>query len=171
MRFVASTTILIAIGLLPASVGGDEPATSVRRVAVDDLNRTVLLIGRLGHPLGTMVTLDGTWGYPDQTQGRTKDYSLQFTIHTVNGVRLARTLTLKTGSVHVVDKRGADLVPPHERHAELNGVSWSLRAYETGRYTVEPAEYWRYRGPVAMLPQPAFASSIVGFMANKSGEP
>tara|TARA_R110002111_G_scaffold221574_1_gene283811 strand:+ start:1149 stop:1640 length:492 start_codon:yes stop_codon:yes gene_type:complete len=163
--------MLIVIGLLPASSTGEEPATSVQRVSVEDVHRSVVLIGRLGHPLGTMVTVEGTWGYPDQTKGPTKDYSLQFTIHTVNEKRLARTLTLKTGAVHVIDQHGADLVPPHKRHAELDGVSWSLRAYETGRHTVEPDEYWRYRGPIAMIPQPAFASSIVGFIANKSGEP
>lgn len=168
MRFTTSFVTLFSIVATSTPIVADDNAT-IKRIDVGDLNRTVELIGRLGHPLGTMLTIDGTWGYPDQSGGPTKEYSLEFAIHSVNGKRLARTLTLKTGSVHVIDKSGSSLIPPHNRHAELDGVSWSLRAFETGQYTVMPDEYWRYRGPVAMSPQPAFASSIVGYMAPNGG--
>jgi hypothetical protein len=160
--------LLVVAVLLASHVIADEPPSSTR-VSVDDLDRSIVLVGRLGHPLGTMLTLDGTWGYPDQSRGPTKDYSLEFTIHTVNGKRLAQTLTLKTGAVHVIDKSGASLIPPHKQHKELDGVSWSLRAYETGRYTVMPDEYWQYRGPIAMIPLPVFASSIAGYVAPNGG--
>lgn len=170
MRCIFSFGMLLFAALLSASAACDEPASSTQRVSVDDVDRKLVLIGRLGHPLGTMVTLDGTWGYPDQSKGPTKDYSLEFTIQTVNGKPLARKLTLKTGAIHVIDRHGTNLVPPHKRHSELDGVSWSLRAYETGCYTVQPDEYWRFRGPIATMARPAFESSIVGFIPGKSGE-
>ncbi|WP_404308187.1 hypothetical protein [Neorhodopirellula lusitana] len=160
---------LLAVAvLLTSSAIADDPPRSTR-VSVDDLDQSIVLVGRLGHPLGTMLTLYGTWGYPDQSGGTTKDFSLELTIHTVNGKRLAKRLTLKTGAVHVIDKSGTSQIPPHKMHKELDGVAWSLRAYETGRFTVMPDEYWRYRGPITMIPEPAFASSIVGYITPDGG--
>ncbi len=60
-------------------------------------------------------------------------------------------LVLKTGAVHVIDQHGTSLVPPHKRHSELDGVSGPLRAFETGCYTAQPDEYWRFRGPIATM--------------------
>ncbi len=137
-----------------------ESSHTHQKVKVDDIGTAVSLTGRLGEPLGSMLTVSGTWGYPSL---RVKDYSVRFSVTSVNGKQLARPVMFPVHAVHV-SKDGVSAVPPHARHKELDGVTWSLRAYETGRFTTVPAEYWRERGAPAMIYQPAFASELVGFV-------
>ena len=143
------------------------PPKVQQKIPVAEIGKGVQLIGRLGHPLGTMVTLTGTWAYPDQSKGPTKIYDLQFTIRTVNGEPLMPPLVVDVWLMHVLDKNKQNAIPSHDRHAELAGASWSIRGYETGRYTVTPDEYWKFRGPITMRPSPVFESSIVGFTTER----
>lgn len=159
--------LIAALCAAPASSQSSESTTAVK---VTDIGADVTLIGRLGKPLGRMLTVTGTWGFPDQSKGPTKDYSLRFSVSHVDGRRLPRPVTLRVGAVHVSDHNGADLIPDRDEHATLDGKRWTLRVYETGRFTVVPEEYWEVRGYPAMVPEPAFASEIVGYrVANPKG--
>jgi hypothetical protein len=134
---------------------------------VSDLNTEYELVGRCGHPLGTMLTIKGTWGYPDQSNGPTKVYDLQFSITEIDGVPRKHPLILDVWAVHVIDKQRRSLIPPHEKHRDLNGVAWELRAFETGRHSCMPKEYYDFRGPIAMRQSPSFMSELVGYMTER----
>ncbi|HUP77371.1 MAG TPA: hypothetical protein VM260_02340, partial [Pirellula sp.] len=151
------------VGLVPILAAHQPPKTS-SQVHVNDIGTEIELVGRLGRPLGTMVTIAGTWAYPDQSKGPTKVYDLQFTIASVDGTPLATPLTLDVWSMDVlnVDKKSA--IPKHAQHSTIDGESWTIRGYETGRFSKTPAEYWHFRVPIAMRATPAFETSIVGFL-------
>ncbi len=149
--------------VMPAKLTFADDAKKIADLHVTEIDDSVRLIGRLGIPLGTMVSVVGTWGYPDQSKGRTKDYSLRFTITSINGKSIPHPIIFPIHSVSVTNGDRSSLIPPTERHADLDGKRWLLRVYETGQYTVVPTEYWAYVGHPAMAPEPAFASSIVSF--------
>lgn len=151
--------VAIAFVAVIASSQGAEPTTAVR---VTEIGGDVQLIGRLGEPLGTMLTVVGTWSFPDQSAGPTKDYSLRFSISHVGGNRLPHPVVVPVHSVHVTERNGTNAIPDARNHVTLDGQRWTLRAYETGRFTVVPDEYWKHTGYPAMVPEPAFASEIVG---------
>lgn len=161
--FLTVLAASLALFALPDSASSGDGDATVRSVDVRDIGTGVELIGRLGYPLGTFVTVDGTWRFPDQSKGATKDYSLRFIIHRVNDKPLATPVPIDIDRVSVTDQRGSSFIPPHKDHAKLDGVSWKLRAYETGRFTVVPKEYWQFRGTPAMRSQATFASELVGF--------
>ena len=114
-----------------------------------------------------MATVSGRWGYPDQSIGPTKAYHLLFTVEKVDDVPLQFPLVLPIDNVNVKTRDGRNAVLPSSRHRELDQVSWTIRGYETGRYTVIPAEYWgtALKGG-AITPQDAFVSELVGTLAN-----
>jgi len=170
IAFDARRGIALLVATLCAAPGSSQSPESTIAIKVTDISADVTLIGRLGKPLGTMLNVTGTWGFPDQSNGPTKDYSLRFSVTHVDGSRLSRPVILRVGAVHVTDHNGTDLIPDRDEHAMLDGNRWTLRVYETGRFTDVPAEYWEVRGHPAMIPEPAFASQIVGYpVANPKG--
>ena len=108
------------------------------RVSVDDLGKTAELIGRLGKPLGTWVTVKGTWALPVPDA---KDDSLRFTVTYVNGAKLKKPVEFDVALVQAVDRRGNDVTPKFENRDKFDGQAWTLKAYETGRFHVAPPEY------------------------------
>ena len=164
MYHSSKTTIVVLLTLLVGS-GSAQQSASKKQVDVRSLGKDIAVIGRLGKPLGTMISVEGTWGFPDQSAGPTKDYSVQFTIHTANGANLKTPVTLSYRSVQIEDKHGKSLIPPHKHHKELDGQSWKLRVFETARFTRIPLEYWNHRGGAVTMPYtPPFDSVIRGFM-------
>ena len=111
-----------------------------------------------------MLTIKGTWGYPDQSKGTTKIIDLQLSITEIDGVPRKDPLILDVWSVHVLDKQRRSLIPPHAKHRDLNGVTWEFRAFETGRHSCMPREYYEFQGPIAMRQSPSFVSELVGYM-------
>ena len=159
------STLFACIALRISSAREKESAT--RSISVSSIGSDIELIGRLGHPLGTMLSVDGNWEYPDQSNGPTKVYSIQLRITHVNQTPLDSALVLDTGSVHVDRKDRTSAIPSHERHKDLDGKRWSMRVYETGRLTKVPDEYWKLQGMPAIFPEPVFASAIVGVLEAK----
>ena len=68
------STLFACIALRISSAREKESAT--RSISVSSIGSDIELIGRLGHPLGTMLSVDGNWEYPDQSNGPTKVYSI-----------------------------------------------------------------------------------------------
>jgi hypothetical protein len=58
-------------------------------------------------------------------------------------------------------------IPSYEHRKPLEGVSWTLRAYETGRFNVTPLAYWKERGfgiPAPPYWAKAFTTELVGIV-------
>ena len=158
----AMLCLLVVPALLVAD--GKRPRQSL---SVTDLGIGYELIGRLGQPLGTMLTVKGKWGYPDQSKGPTKVYELQFTLTEIDGVTCKHPLVFDVGAVHVIDKQRNSLIPAQDKHRDLDGSTWEFRAFETGRHTSMPQEYYNFQGPIAMRPSPPFVSELVGYMPER----
>ncbi len=128
-------------------------------INVDDIGTKVTLVGRLGQPLGKMMKLRGSWKYPD---GLAKDYSLRFTVTEVNDHKLATPVEFNIAQIKARTEDDKDAIPEYKREKDLDGVAWTLNAYETGRFSVVPQ-----RGFSVALPywQRAFTSEVVGTVA------
>lgn len=114
------------------------------QISVDDLGKTADLIGRLGKPLGSWVTIKGTWALPKNVA---KDYSLRFTATHVNGMKLPSPVEFNIGQVRAVDRHGKDVLPDFKEQRKLDGRTWTLKGYETGRLDIQtPPEYFKAIG-------------------------
>src|SRR5260370_29323809 len=59
------------------------------KISADDLaSGKVVVIGRLGAPLKTMITVRGTWQHPPRAAQPVKDFGLRFHVTHVNGSAL-----------------------------------------------------------------------------------
>ena len=144
---VASVAILAGQPLLAQHELAKQKAAPTQ-VSVDDIGEGVILVGRLKKPLGTMMTVRGKWSFPRE---EVKDYSLRFTISHVDGQKLKKPVELHVAQVNVVTKSGKDAIPPHDEHKQLDGMQWTIRAYETGKINHIPEDYWKELGE--FLPQ------------------
>ena len=151
--FAAVFGTFVSIGTSSLQSGGKDATLAIN---VDDIGSKVTLVGRLGQPLGKMMKLRGSWKYPN---GVMKDSSLWFTVTAVNDRKLATPVKFHIAQVSARTEDHKDAIPAHEHEKDLDGVAWTLKAYETGRFTAVPddgmavqAPYW-YR---------TFTSEVVG---------
>lgn len=171
-----SRAAVFAVAAL-VSVSGADPSSPAKggkakvEIRVAEIGAGVTLIGRLGVPLGEMTTVTGTWGYPDQSKGVTKDYSLLFRVSAVNGEALKERMAFHVGDVVAVFNGGKDAIPRWQDHDKLDGVTWTLRAFETGRFTQRPAEWRDESGEpeAAMRVTAPFHSQLVGVVTKAEG--
>ena len=160
----------VAIATSPSSSFAQEPIT----VSVEDIGSKVTLVGRLGQPLGKMMEVKGTWRMPDDV---VKDYSLRFIVSHVNGKPLKEPVEFNVAQIDAVSKYGNTAIPkyawPIEEQSTLDGVAWTLRAYETGRIDSIPPQYWKERGTLEHA-RPywteSFTSQLVGVVQPRSTE-
>lgn len=136
------------------------------QISVDDLGKTAELVGRLGQPLGTWVTIKGKWALPDS---REKPSGLKFTVTHVSGTKLGRPAEFDVSLVEVVDRRGNDVTPKWEDRNKFDGQTWTLKGYETGEFHIRPPEYYREIGSdPGLMAKPdflrAFTSRIDGIL-------
>lgn len=130
MRYCFLISMLMLFALLLTNTHGQKTQSSVE-VRVGDINAgRVRLIGRLGEPLGQMLTVAGTWKESDRKSG-----DLEFVADRVNGTLLREPVIFKEPRVKVVKAVSYKL-----------GTRWTLRAYETGEFTVTPEAYWKESG-------------------------
>lgn len=108
-------------------------------VSVEDIGTKVRLVGRLGVPLGEMMTLTGIWAFPDDN---VKDASIRFTVMDVNGKRLDNPVVFNVSQMGVLSKQGENVIPPRKEHRNLDGLTWTMRAYESGRVNQIPQQYF-----------------------------
>lgn len=135
------------------------------QVSVDDLGKTADLIGRLGKPLGTWVTIKGKWALP---VSREKPSGLKFTVTHVSDTKLEKPVEFDVALVNVVDRRGNDATPKEEDEDKFDGRTWTLKGYETGEFHITPPEYYAAIG-ATVRPQPPswirrFTSEIIGVL-------
>jgi hypothetical protein len=138
---VAALAVGLRFVVMPSAAAKDEGGKI--RVSVEELGKTADLIGRLGKPLGTWVTIKGKWALPKEI---VKDFSLRFTVTHVDGAKLAKPIEFHVAQVHAVDQRGKSVTPEFKNRNEFNGRTWTLTAYETGEFHVTPPEYYKAIG-------------------------
>lgn len=110
--------------------GHDQDVT----IAADDLDSgKAVVIGRLGSPLETMLTIRGTW----KQSRMAKDSGLVFHVTHVNGKAFDEPVIFHRSLVHMreeYDSREDGLTPSV-------GQSWEIRAFETGGFSGNPGGY------------------------------
>lgn len=133
----------------------------VRQVHVSDIPDRVQLIGRLGHPLGDLMSVSGKWYLPEGTANSVpKEVILRFRVFKVNGKQLDVPIEFDHGLVSPVDSK-----PTKAQQGDI----WNLRAVETGGMRDLPAKVWRERwglsddgdSPVAQIYGFSFVSELV----------
>jgi hypothetical protein len=145
----AVAVILSAVAWFYSGLGtaGAEPE-AVAKVTADDLaSGKVVVVGRLGIPLKTMMTIRGVWKYPPRGKHPTKTFELSFHVTHVNDHALDEPITFYRAVVHVTyplpreggDKKNAEPTPSE-------GDVWEIRAYETGGFRWRPAEFAKELG-------------------------
>jgi hypothetical protein len=145
------------------------PARPEKRieVSVEDIGTKVTLVGRLGQPLGTMMEVQGTWSYPRQRPGEppVKDDSLRFRVSQVNGKKLPQPVEFNVAQIEAATRTGKNAIPKFEELKMLDGIAWTLQAYETGRFHHVPEDYWKKLGTAPPGPPSwprIFTSELVG---------
>ncbi len=153
MAFAAVFGIFLSIATSSLQSGGNDATLAIN---VDDIGTKVTLVGRLGQPLGKMMKLRGSWKYP---RGLVKDDSLRFTVTEVNGHKLATPVELNIAQIRARSDDDKDAIPQYQHQKALDGVAWTLNAYETGRFSAVPQS-----GFSVALPywQRTFTSEVVG---------
>lgn len=137
MRFV--TTLLLICTVLvvcrsghPVSAVDDPPA--VRRISADELTSgKAVVIGRLGVPLMTAVTIRGTWHRPAPLS---KDNDLRFHVEEVDGKALDEPVRFYQAVVSISkdyrEQSEGKLLKPRD------GETWELIVEELGRFHPQP---------------------------------
>jgi hypothetical protein len=142
-----------------------------RLINVESIGRTVTLVGRLGKPLGTKATIEGTWSFPTEI---VKDFSARFTVTRVDGKRLERPVEFNVAQLTVMTRNHQNALPAYEQQRSLAGQEWSMIAYETGYIGLIPDEYNDRRSPVfPVVGRPyftkAFTSKLVAVVTSIDG--
>jgi hypothetical protein len=156
MAFAAVFGVFVSNATSSLRSGGNDAKLAIN---VDDIGTKVTLVGRLGQPLGKMMKLRGSWKYPD---GVAKDYSLRFTVTAVNDHKLATPVEFNIAQISARTEDDKDAIPEYKHQKELDGIAWTLNAYETGRFSAVPDD-----GVAVQLPYwwRTFTSQVVGTVA------
>lgn len=141
-RFLLLTASIIGC-LLLSLVAGD-PKRQRTTINVADIGDSVMLVGRLGKPLGQKLTIRGTWSLPKDV---VNDFSPRFTVTSVDHQQLSNPVEFNLGQMRLLTPDHRDAIPARKHWDALDSVEWQLIAYETGRIEITPDEY-REKNPV-----------------------
>lgn len=109
--------------------GQDEPQ-SVQQIQADDIaSRRIQIIGRLGHPLGEILTIRGQWRPPGR---RVKDPAFHFVVTEVEGKKLATSVEFHSRGVYL---------PRDATPESLVDKLCELRGYEGGGFWGDPGRF------------------------------
>lgn len=139
-RLLASAFMFFLAAEYPFQVQGQVPGVAkqpVRQVSVEEIGKSVVLIGRLGVPLGEKMEIVGYWHMPPHHE---KDPSLRFTVTMVNHRKLTTPVEFCHEQVEFMDADHHHVVPKDRSQQKLDGQYWTLIAYETGRINIMPDE-------------------------------
>jgi hypothetical protein len=134
-----------ASGAAPA--GPIEVQPTVLKVLASDIGTRVQIIGRLGYPLGELVTIRGAWIRPRGLANQPlKDDTPYFSVTSVNGRRLETPVIFE--GVFFSNAWGAEEISRQERPV------WEVRGCESGGFRGTPREVRddASRGPTQAAP-------------------
>lgn len=172
VRLTATAFLFVfAIGY-PFQVLAETPAVAqkaVHQISVEEIGKSVVLIGRLGVPLGQKMEIVGYWNMPKLDP---KDDSIRFTVTMVNQTKLAVPVEFSHEQVEFMDAEHHYVVPKDKSQKKLDGQYWVIVAYETGRINVMPIEELSKSPPVfqgVQLPYYTrpFTSELVGVVQQR----
>jgi hypothetical protein len=109
--------------------------SSVSYVCVSDIGKSVTLIGYLGAPLGKNLTVRGKWSMPAKS---VKDFSPRFTVIEVDGKPLKEPFEFNIAQIKATTADGKNALPLRENQKTLEGLEWTMTAYESGFYGGDP---------------------------------
>jgi hypothetical protein len=172
-RSVAIVSFFVAtcqLANLRSQASGEERAPQ-QQISVEEIGKSVVLVGRLGVPLGEKMEISGYWHFPAKPNA--KDSSIRFTVTIVNGKKLAQPVEFNHGQLDFSNREHRNVIPDFKAHRELDGQTWTLIAYETGSIQITPDEY-RDKSPVfPVVGMPyytrPFTSQLVGVVKRKQG--
>lgn len=147
------------IVLVPTIARAEHPKV---QVPVSAVGSSVLLIGRLGQPLGKMMTIQGVW---KMNAPVSKDGAIHFHVSHVNENRLEEPVVFHNGHCKLLNETGQPTGPTYESQQQFDGWQCTLRAYETGGIEGSPLEFYKETGggvPQTMYDGLRFVSKIVG---------
>ena len=128
------------------TTSADTPPEPAKPIPVSDL-QDHQVIGRLGHPLGTIIVVEGVVADGSYTKAKGDHGRTLLRVHAVNGKRLAEEQVFHFGSLlERVEKPKV-------------GTRFKYSGYETGGFTGLPAKAFDYVGLIA-LPGYAFATDF-----------
>lgn len=122
-----STTRPVGLG-----EGRQNPKAGIPQVRLDDLGNSVVVIGRLGKPLGDLCSVNGFW----MARPVGKSESMVFEVTHVNGEKLENTVRFGRSQIR------APLAVPTPSENE----KWELSGIETGGFQGMPNGYWEATG-------------------------
>jgi hypothetical protein len=155
----------IPYAALARPIGGESP---VRKVLATEIGARVQIIGRLGHPLGTFVTLRGTWRFPKEWA---KDMAASFTVSSVDGKLLREPVEFVAPEFfHPVMRHVQEIPEDVERGEEF----WEVRGYETGEFLGTPEAVLRdvpkdRKGPIRQEAPPHAFGFYTRFLYSSYG--
>ncbi|MFN7289874.1 MAG: hypothetical protein ACK5T6_04750 [Pirellula sp.] len=146
-------------------------AASAQSIPVDEIGKSIQLVGRLGVPLGEKMELTGYWHFPETPQA--KDGSIRFSVTSVNGKMLSQPIEFSHAQFDVTDAQHRNIIPEFKNHRELEDQVWTLIAYETGRIQMMPDEYQSKSPVFPIVGMPyytkPFTSQIVAVLKSTDG--
>ena len=140
---------------------GDEPKAPTT-VRADEIGRSVSVLGKLGSPLRSVVSVSGVW--VELTEGPEKPgSSLWFRVVEVGGKRLDKPVEFRVLDVEVLEKRGKTIEP-------AKGEQWELRAYETWPDYGHPSDFITEMGQLTGAPAPQGATRLIGLLKQRTAK-
>ena len=172
-RSLAVAPVLVAVSYLPClrPQAFGEKQVPPQQVSVEEIGKSIVLVGRLGVPLGEKMEICGYWHFP--ALPHEKDSSIRFTVTVVNGTRLAKPVEFNHEQLHFYNREHFNAIPAFKAHRTLDGQTWTLAAYETGRIGIRPGEYGNESPVFPLIQVPyytrAFTSYLVGVVKRGQG--
>jgi hypothetical protein len=161
-------SVLVTSGLLLAiasdragRLAGDEPKppTTIR---ADEVGRSVSVLGKLGFPLRSVVSVSGIW--VELTEGPSKPgSSLWFRVVEVSGKQLDKPVEFRGLDLEVLGKNGKAVEP-------AKGEQWELRAYETWPDYGHPSAFVEELGHQPGAPAPRGPTRLVGILKQRTAK-
>lgn len=130
----------------------------IKSVRADEIGTEAQILGRLGKPMDTMITVRGVWHSAPIAPAK-PDIRLRFQVTEVDGRPLSTPIEFVEGLVTVYGKR-----KPKARVGDV----WELRAFETGQFRNSEARHWEElddgppRSPVDWGQRSPFVSELTG---------
>lgn len=160
--------VLVALTLLfgvasdrTSSLAGDEPKPPAA-IRADEIGRSVNVLGKLGSPLRSVVSVSGVW--VELTEGPAKPgSSLWFRVVEVGGKRLDKPVEFRVLDVEVLEKGGKAIEP-------AKGEQWELRAYETWPDYGHPSDFITELGQPTGAPAPRGSTRLIGLLKQRAAK-
>lgn len=158
--------VCVTVGLLlriasdpTCSFAGDQPKRPIT-IRADEIGRSVSVLGKLGSPLRSVVSVSGIW--VELTEGPAKPgSSLWFRVVEVGGKRLDKPIEFRGLDLEVLDKDGKAMEP-------AKGEQWELRAYETWPDYGHPSDFVEELGHLPGAPAPRGPTRLVGVLKQRT---